>query len=170
MRLDTYNFFNMIIDNKKTTIGLQLRKLLFLVLLGIAIVLFYYMYIFRDGLLGIAGSTWTIALVCLYVVYYVWGILRNYHYFFYNDMGGKLVFRYYSLAPLSKRLHSVEIPKDSFYKFEIVNKLLGLRKYVILYQKTPQGIAKYPRISISLIKSRESKNLEASLSMFQKNK
>ena len=158
----------MIIDNKKTTIGVQLRKLLFIVLLGITLVVFYYMYVFRDGLLGISGENWTIGLVCLYIAYYLLGILRNYHYFFYNDMGGKLVFRYYSLAPLSKRLHSVEIPKDRFYKFEIVTKLLGLRVYVILFQKTPQGIAKYPPISISLINRIQRKNLQASLKMFQK--
>lgn len=160
----------MIIDIKRITIGLQLRKLLFIVLLGIAIVLFYYMDIFRDGLFGITGSTWTIVLVSLYVVYYAWGIIRNYHYFFYNDMGGKLVFRYYSLAPLSKRLHTVEIPKDRFYKFEIVKKLFGMQIYVILYQKTPQGIAKYPPVSISLIKNRQRNDLQASLLMFQKTK
>jgi hypothetical protein len=160
----------MIIDNKKVIIGVQLRKLLFIVLLGVTVVIFYYMYVFRDGLLGISGSTWTISLVCLYVLYYVWGIARNYHYFFYNDMGGKLVFRYYSLAPLSKRLHSVEIPKNNFYRFEIVKKAMGLRIYVILYQKTPQGIAKYPPISISLIKNRQCNDLQTSLLMFQKSK
>ena len=158
----------MIIDIKRITIGLQLRKLLFIVLLGMAIVIFYYMDIFRDGLLGIAGSIWTILLVSLYVIYYVWGIIRNYNYFFYNDMGGKLVFRYYSLAPLSKRLHSVEIPKESFYKFEIVKKFYGLQIYVILYQKTPQGIAKYPPVSISLIKNCQRSDMQASLLMFQK--
>jgi hypothetical protein len=160
----------MIIDNRKTTIGVQLRKLLFLVLLGIAIVLFYYMYIFRDGLLGISGQNWTIGLVCLYIAYYLLGIVRNYHYFFYNDMGGKLVFRYYSLAPLSKRQHSVEIPKDSFYKFDIVKKLFGLQIYIVLYQKTPQGIAKYPPISLGLIKSSQRNDLQTSLKMFQKSR
>jgi len=158
----------MIIDNRKTTIGVQLRKLLFIILLGITIVVFYYMYIFRDGLLGISGSHWTIGLVCAYVLYYAWGIVRNYHYFFYNDMGGKLVFRYYSLAPLSKRLNSVEIPKDRFYNFEVVKKMLGLRVYVVLYQKMPQGIAKYPPISISLISRRQREEMQASLTMFQK--
>jgi hypothetical protein len=93
----------------------------------------------------------------------MWGIVRDHNYFYYTDQRLKLVFRYYSVASFISNPNSVEIKKTDFLKFEVEKKLLGLRKYLILYQKTPKGVAKYPPISISLLKKAEEKVLSDSL-------
>ena len=161
----------MVIDNKKTTISLHLRKLLLIVLLSIAVVLMFYFEIFSRELLGFDQKYLIFSLIVLYLIYYFWGVVRNYHYFYYSDLSpSKLVFRFYSLAPLSKRQNSIEIRKDEFYKFMPEKKMLGLRKYLVLYQKTPKGIAKYKPISISLLKKSEMQDLYISLSYFQQEK
>ena len=81
------------------------------------------------------------------------------HYFYFSGQGFKLIFRYYSLSALFKKPNSVEIPKAEFIKYQYEKKMLGLRSYLVLYQQTQNGIAKYPPISISLLKKRETADL-----------
>jgi len=71
---------------------------------------------------------------------------------------------------LSKRQNSVEIRKEEFYKFAFEEKMFGLRKYLILYQITGKGIAKYQPISISLLNKNQKQDLSVSLTYFQKEK
>ncbi len=159
----------MVIDNKKTTISLQLRRLLLIVLLAVVVVLLFYYDVFSKESTGVEQSYVIFALIVLYLGYYFWGLLRNYHYFYYSDLSpSKLVFRFYSLAPLSKRQNSIEIRKDEFYKFGFENNMLGLRRYLVLYQNTAKGIAKYKPISVSLLKKNELKDLSIALAYFRK--
>jgi len=161
----------MVIDNKKTIINLHLRKLLLIVLLSIAVVLLLYFEIFSKKFLGFEQKYLIFILIGLYLFYYFWGLICGYHYFYYSDLSpSKLVFRYYSLAPLSKRQNSVEIRKEEFYKFAFEEKMFGLRKYLILYQITGKGIAKYQPISISLLNKNQKQDLSVSLTYFQKEK
>jgi hypothetical protein len=161
----------MIIENKKTIIRFHLWRLLLIVVLTIVIVLLFYIKIFDKDTLGFDQKYFILILIGLYLVYYFWGLARNHHYFYYSDISpSKLIFRYYSLAPLSKRQNSIEIRKDVFYKFEILKKLLGLRCYLVLYEKTPKGAAKYPPISISLLKKDMRQSLSTSLSSYSKKK
>ena len=161
----------MVIDNKKTIISLHLRKLLLIVLLSLAVVFLCYFEIFPKEFTGFDQKYLIFALIALYLIYYFWGLVCNYHYFYYSDLSpSKLVFRFYSLAPLSKRQNTVEIRKDEFYKFGFEEKMIGIRKYLMLYQKTPKGIAKYKPISISLLKKSERHDLSVALSYFQKEK
>ncbi|HEY4789452.1 MAG TPA: hypothetical protein VIH57_25555 [Bacteroidales bacterium] len=161
----------MVIDNKKTTISLQLRKLLLIVLLAIVVVLLLYFDIFGEHFKKFDQKYLIIGLIVLYLIYYFLGIFRSYHYFYYSDLSpSKLVFRFYSLAPLSKRQNSIEIRKDEFHKFALEKKMLGLREYLVLYQKTPRGIAKYKPISISLLKKSEKNDLKVALTYFQQEK
>jgi hypothetical protein len=161
----------MVIDNKKTTISLRLRKLLLIVLLATVVVMLFYFEIFKKEFLGFDQKYLIFVLIGLYLIYYFWGPVRNYHYFYFSDLSpSKLVFRFYSLTPLSKRHNSIEIRKDEFYKFEFVDNLFGLRKYLVLYLKTAKGIAKYKPISISLLSETQKNDLIASLSSFSKEK
>jgi hypothetical protein len=159
----------MVIDNKKTIINLQLRRLLLLFLLSVIVVLLFYIEIFSKEFLGFDQRYMVIVLITLYLAYYIWALVRKYHYFYYSDLSPtKLVFRFYSLAPLSKRQNSIEIHKDEFYKFIFEKKLLGMRRYLILYTKTPKGIAKYKPISISLLTKSQIQDLSIAMSYLLK--
>jgi hypothetical protein len=161
----------MVIDNKRTIIILRLRKLLLIVLLSVVVVMLFYFEIFSKELLGFDQQYLIFVLIGLYLIYYFWGLIRNYHYFYYSDLSpSKLVIRFYSLAPLSKRQNAIEIRKDEFYKYGFEERMYGLRKYLILYQKTGKGIAKYRPISISLLNKAQSQDLTVSLSFFRQEK
>ena len=156
----------MIIDNKKTVAGVHIRRRLFLLLLAVAIVLL----IFKDSLLGIDRIVYIVVLNILYITYYLWGSVKDYNYLYYNDMGSKLIFKYYFLEPLRKAKRTIEIDKNDFYKFRFQKKFIGLRLYLILYQKGQGGIAKYPPISMGLLKKKEIESIKNSLFIFSKEK
>jgi len=161
----------MVIDIKKTIIGLHLLKLLLIVLLSVSVVMLFYFELFSPERFGFDQKYLIFVFIALYLIYYFWGLICDYNYFYYSDLSpSKLVFRFYSLAPLSKRQNSIEIRKDEFHKFAFEEKMLGMRKYLVLYQKTPKGIAKYKPISIRLLKKSEKQDLSVALSYFQKEK
>jgi hypothetical protein len=159
----------MIIENKKTIIRYHLLRLLFIVLLTVIIVLLFYIDIIDKETLGIDQKFIAFILIGMYIVYYFWGLARNYHYFYYSDLSpSKLIIRYYSLAPLNKKQNSIEIRKDTLYKFEMINKALGFRRYLVVYAKTPQGLAKYPPVSISLLDTDQRRDLTTAISLYSK--
>ena len=129
----------MIIDNKKATINYHLLRFLFLFILTVIIVLLYSLKFFNKPFMGIDRNFYVLTFVLLYLVFYLYGIIRNYHYIYFTDNGSKLVLRYYSLRPMSKRQSSIEISKTIFADFKITKQLLGFRKYLVLYQKPPNG-------------------------------
>lgn len=154
----------MIIDTQKSTIGIQLRKLAFLILLVFFLVLLYATTYFVTPVLGIERNHFAIAATLLYIVYYSFTYIRDLNYFYFNNNSSKIIIRYYSLKPLSSEQNSLEISKQDFQKYEIQNSLGGLRKYLIIFQRTAKGIAKYPPISISILKKKDVDQLTRELS------
>lgn len=154
----------MIIDTQKNTIRIQLRKLIFLFLLVFFLVLLYTTTFFINPVLGIDRNTYAIAATALYICYYAFSYFRDIAYFYFNNSSSKIIIRYYSLRPLSSEQNSLEMNKVDFHKFELKNSFGGLRKYLIIYQRTAQGIAKYPPISISILKKKDVEQLTRELS------
>jgi hypothetical protein len=154
----------MIIDTQKKAISIQLQKLVFLFILVIFIILLFTTNILINPVFGITREMVAMAAVCLYILGYIFSYLRNINYLYFNNNSSKLIIRYYSLKPLSSEQNSLELNKTDFQKFEMIDKLWGLQKYLIVYQRTSQGIAKYPPISISILKKTDRDKLVRELS------
>ena len=84
-------------------------------------------------------------------------------YIYFNDETNKIILRYYSMHPLSQAKRSIEIPRDSFSKYEIAESLFGIKTKIILYQKVKGGVYKYPPVSISALSPAEKEQLIQSL-------
>jgi hypothetical protein len=160
-------FVHMIIENKRTIINVHLRKLLLIVVLTVAVVSLFYYEIIDKATLGFDQKYIIFVLIFFYLLYYFWGVICDYHYFYFSDLSpSKIVFRFYSLAPLSKRQNSLELKKEEFHHFSFERKMFGLRYYLILYQKTMKGIAKYRPISVSLLNKTQINDLTIALSYY----
>lgn len=156
----------MIIDAKKSTIRSQLRKLFFLLLLVLFLVLLYTTEYFTDPpLFGIDRNKYALAATVLYALYYSLSYFRDTSYIYFNNNSSKIIIRYYSLRPLSSEQNSLEIQKADLYKAEIEEKLGGLRRYLIIYQRTAKGIAKYAPISISILNKKDVDQLARELNI-----
>ena len=158
----------MIIDNKKATINYHLLRFLFLFLLAVIIIVLYSFSYFEEPIFGIDRNYYVLALVFLYLLYYLIGIVRNYQYIFFTDNGSKLVIRYYSLRPMSKRQNAVEIGKTMFANYKLTHQLMGFRKYLVLYQRLPNGsVVKYPPINVSIMKKEDLNQLTKALQSYR---
>ena len=91
----------------------------------------------------------------VYILFFVFFFLKKYNYIYYNSEGLKIIFRYSSLLPLSAGNFSIEIPRHDFVNAEIKSQLSGLRKVLIIYVKTNQGIAKFKPISLTTLSKKE---------------
>ena len=154
----------MIIDTQKRTIGIQLRKLIFLLLLVFFLVVLYASNYFNELVLGIERNQYAFGATLLFCLYYAFSYFRDYNYIYFNNNSSKIILRYYSLKPLTSEQNSLEMNKPDFQKFEIKESFGGLLRYLIVYQRTAKGIAKYPPISISILKKKDVDQLTRELS------
>lgn len=156
----------MIIDAKKSTIRNQLRKLIFLLLLVLFLVVLYTTGdLLTPYQLGIDRSYFALIATILYALFYSFSYFRDTSYIYFNNNSSKIILRYYSLKPLSNEQNSLEILKSEYYKAEIVEKLGGLRRYLVIYQRTAKGVAKYAPVSISILKKKDVEQLARELNI-----
>lgn len=153
----------MIIDNSHAVI--RDRKMMYLMAISLTIIIpcFFFIDIFEEPFLGIPREYYVIAVCSIYVLINIYRFLLNLNYIYYNDQGGKLVLKYYSLRPFMQKKQSIEIPAGSLVKFKIIKRIASLRKSLVLYQRINNKIAKYPPISLSALKKSEFNNLISAL-------
>ncbi len=155
----------MIIDNQKQAVNLRIQKSIALLILICAIGLIYFANVLRHGAWGFTRDQIAIAIMVLFILYFLFHYLRNHNYIYYSDTGNDLILRYFSLRPLEDKKNSIEFNKREFHKFEIIKTLFGLNENIIIYRKTPKGIAKYPPVSTTALGKSEKEKIYSS---FQK--
>ena len=153
----------MTIDIRRTTIRMRLRGLFTAFIFSLVIIFILLAGIFDAPILGITRSYFILAISVIYLVLIIYNYLKDYYYIYFNDETNKIILRYYSMHPLSQAKRSIEIPRDSFSKYEIAESLFGIKTKIILYQKVKGGVYKYPPVSISALSPAEKEQLIQSL-------
>jgi hypothetical protein len=142
-------------DNQKTTIRVSLWKMFLAIFFAVLIIFFLATSWFNKPFLGFERYELIFMSAGLYLfimlVIYVLGL--NYIYF--NDDGDQIIIRYYPMRPLARKKKAIQIPKISLAGYEIKSSLFGLRKSLVLHQKTKKGAAKYPAIGITSLTKKE---------------
>ena len=95
---------------------------------------------------------------------YIYYMLKRFMYIQYNDDGRIIQLRYFKLIPSTLDHHAIEIPKVGFAGYELKQSMMGLRNEIILKQKTKNGLAKYPPVSVTILNDVELRELQKSLS------
>ena len=99
----------------------------------------------------------------LFLVFYWFQYNMKYTYFYFSNNGKNLVFKFYSMQLFFGKPRTIEISKNNFVKYDIEMSFFGKRESLILYQKTPKGVAKYPPISLTLLSKKQKQELKQSL-------
>jgi len=118
---------------------------------------------FDNPIFGRSREFYSITISALYVLINAYRFFLDLNFINYSDQEGKITLRYFSLRPFMQKHKSIEISKNSFIKYEIISKAAGLKKYLILYQRVQNKIAKYPPISITALTNDELNSILASL-------
>ena len=153
----------MTIDNSPIVIrDRKLMWVLVLILIAILSIILFSDY-FDNPILGKSREFYAIIISVLYVITNVYRFFLDLNFINYSDQEGKITLKYFSLRPFMQKHKSIEISKNSFIKYEIISKAAGLKKYLILYQRIQNKIAKYPPISITALTNNELNSILASL-------
>ena len=156
----------MTFDNSKTIYGVRI-KLFFATILMLGYVgVVYAAKLIKFPVLGLDDSIWTLILVAIYLFFDFLPSILNYQYIYYSDEDENIVFRYFTAGIVGGRKNSVEIKKNTFSGFQTESKYFGLKRSLILFQKSGQRIAKYPPIYISALTKEQSEKLLKSLAAY----
>jgi len=136
------------LDNAKRAGFIKLIYMLIPLLVVLAAAIVYLLFDVKDlRYMGIAFG-----LVALF--FFGMGIFK-FNYIISYVGPDKIKIKFASLSPFNNPHNSVQIKAEQFHKFEIKSSLGGMRKVLILYQKTPSGLAQYPGIGITALKRDE---------------
>ena len=103
------------------------------------------------------------ALSLIFLIFYWFQYQMEYTYLYFSDNGKNLIFRFYSLRNFYGKPQTIEISKMSFVKYDMVTSFFNIKESLVLYQKTPKGIAKYPPISLTLLSKKQKTELKRAL-------
>ncbi len=148
-------------NTRKTLIINQFRYIALIAFIVIVVILLTTDLI-KTEFLGLNKYYWAAIVTIIYLAQNILEYLKGYNYIYFSDENNKILFRYIPLRPFRNKRYSVEIRKDEFHGYK-VERSSPFRKEIILYVKTPQGIAKYPSISISALNENEFNKLKKSL-------
>ena len=150
------------IENQKKTIFINKMRYITVIAFIVLLVVMLTTDMIKGEFLGLTRYHWAILLSLIYLGQNVFEYLKDYNYIYFIDAENKMLFRYIPLSPFKSKRYSIEIHKNEFHGYKI-NRSSVLKKELILFVKTPQGIAKYPPISISALNETEFNKLKKAL-------
>jgi hypothetical protein len=153
----------MTFDNSKTIISLRIKLFMATIVLLAYLAMAYVIRLIKFPLLGMSDIVWTVILVSIWVIMAFLPMILNYQYFSYSDEGENIVLRYFTAGIVGGKKNSVEINKISFQGYKIETRFFGFIQSISLFQKLPQGIAKYPPVYISALNREEKAKVIKSL-------
>jgi hypothetical protein len=142
-------------DNQKTTIRVALWKMFLAIFFAVLIIFFLATDWFNKPVLGLERYELILISAGLYLFIIIFIYFLDLNYVYFNDDKDPIIIRYYPMRPFARKKKVVQIPKISLAGFEIKKSFFGLRKSLILQQKTKKGTGKYPAIGIGALKSKE---------------
>jgi len=149
----------MVIDTKEEASTLGKTKT-FAVFIYLILVIITVVFLDADKPVKfISCGVWSVA----FLVYYWIQYRMAYTYFYFSNNGKNLVFKFYSLRFLYGKPKTIEIPKSSLVKYDIITSFFNKKDSLVLYQKTKKGVAKYPPISLTLLGRNKKTELKRAL-------
>lgn len=146
----------MIIDTKEISSRIKLGSMLVVLVLVAVVVLDL---IFR----WVPNFILVYVCIALFVLFEAYLLMKKYNYIYYNSDGFKIILKYTSLGMFSAGNYKLEIPKKDFVRIEIEKSIMGMCKMVVIYVRTPNGIAKFKPISISVLSEAELNDMMSDL-------
>ncbi|MCX7953768.1 MAG: hypothetical protein N3A01_01100 [Bacteroidales bacterium] len=158
MKIDTKEDY----ERARGTLALVTLILFSLITIG-------FMYDFyHDYLIPIPSWIYSIFFIIIFILYMFIRFKKKYHIIFFDDEEEPnfILIKYYPLTSASSEHCMIKIPKNALYKFEVVKSFYNLREELVIYQKTPKGIAKYNPIPITLFSKEKRKKIIETLNTY----
>ena len=138
----------MIVDTKEISARIKLGSM-FVVLVLVALVVLDLIYSW------VPSHILEYVCIALFVFFEAFLFIKKFNYINYNSDGFKIILKYTSLGMLSAGNFKLEIPKKDLVNVELQKSILGMRKMIVIYVRTPNGVAKFKPVSVSILSQDE---------------
>jgi len=128
--------------NKKFISILKLTQLFTFLLLVLSIILVVF---FSNN--KVESWNYILLIVASYLLFNFYIYLKQYTFIEFEDDQTFIIIKYYKAFILSNNKYKIRINKNNFVKYEV--KKNPFHKDLIIFVRTPKGLAKYPPISLS---------------------
>jgi len=149
----------MIIDAKDEATTLRKTKA-FVMMVWLALIVVTLLYIPVDA--TYKAVIYIVSSIS-FLIFYWFQYKMEYTYFYFSNNNKNLIFRFYSLRIFSGKPKTIEIPKKNFMKYDILTSFFDKKDFLVLYQKTPKGVVKYPPIPLTLLSNKQKTELKRAL-------
>jgi hypothetical protein len=152
-------------DNKNEVVKVQMLKLIYLLVVAVFIAFAFSsdLWNYVDNSTGVSKWLFGIVLFSIYLVYYIFHIVKRSSYVYFDDDGSKVIIRFYNLNPFDSKKNSYEIPKDQLVDYTFHRSLFGIRQHITIVRRMTSSNAQYPPFSISLLPEAQKKKLFVAL-------
>ena len=154
-----FNYSKMIIDTKEAASTLWKAKTSVITVYAVLVFVTAYFIpidtLFKYMIYGV--------LSVILLIFFWFQYQMNYTYFYFSNNSKNLVFRFYTLRIIAGKPKTIEISRTNFVKYDIVVGFHDKKDSLVLYQKTPKGMAKYPPISLTLLSKNQKTDLKRTL-------
>ena len=150
----------MVIENKNKSVRISQVRYLFAIIFFPLVVVLTTTELVKDTFMGLNKYQWAMFVAAIYILQNIYEYLKDYKYIYFSDDEGKLLLRHVSLRPFDSKKYAVEIKKNDLHSYKIKRAPLNFKQDLILFVYTPQGIAKYPPISLSGLNEEEFNNMK----------
>ncbi len=145
------------------------RKVYYIIpIVTITIIMFFVLQLNANSILFKIKHYVIIATAAAFLLYAIHSGLKKLSYFYFNDDSEKIIIRHFSLYSFKKKHIAYEINKTSFAGYELRKKFAGIRKELIVSQRTKKGVFTYPPVSIGILKLEDEKRLISQLEKYIK--
>ncbi len=146
-------------DNKNKVLKLNMRRYIVLLFFTTIIGLLVFTRLLNNPVWVIDKTTAILITIVAYLIYIIITCIINYQYIFYSDEGAKIILKFVSLRPFDNKRNAIEISKGNYYGYKIHKSFLNLKEEIIFLVQTPNGVAKYPPVSIVALTPKQKKLL-----------
>jgi len=153
-------------DNKQNLFKFNVRRYLIPIIFFPLMIVIFLTNFFDDYVKFITKEKFIIIATIIYILYVIYINFVNYCYIEYRDDNSKIILRYVSVRLFSDERNSIEFEKRNFVKYNIEASFFNLKKELVFFIKTPNGIAKYPSISLTGLTKNQKKLLVNSLDKY----
>jgi len=157
----------MTLENGKRIILLRLIGFISTIVYVLYVFLAYFPKVFRHVMSEKNLTLLTIAVTVVFLVVLLWPSIKKYRYIFFSADEKTITLRYYKPGLIPGESRSIEIPSERLAGYEIRQKVLGLHRYLILYQHVQGRKAAYPPVSITALSRGQAEQVERTLKNYK---
>ena len=157
----------MTLENGKKIILLRLIGFISTLAYVLYVFLAYFPKVFRNVLAEKSLTLLTIVVTAVFLVVLFWPSIRKFRYIFFSADERTITLRWYKPGLMPGESRSIEIPSDRLAGYEVKKEVMGLHRYLILFQQVQGRRAAYPPVSITALSKAQLGQIEMTLKNYK---